>query len=72
MDQPRFDHGCPRCTFLGQWNEFDLYFCPQGSLPTVIARRSSEGPDYTSGMALAHLCPELGEARRRAQEKGLL
>lgn len=27
MDNPRFIHDCKRCTFLGQFGEFDLYHC---------------------------------------------
>jgi hypothetical protein len=41
---------------LGQHGESDLYFCQQmlGG-PTVIARYSSEGPDYSSGLEFAKL-----------------
>lgn len=43
-----------------------------GGLPTVIARYGHAGPEYTSGMALADVDPLLGEARRRAVERGLV
>lgn len=46
MDPPRFEHDCQNCIFLGGYEEYDLYFCPQGGLPTIIARTSSEGGDY--------------------------
>jgi hypothetical protein len=73
MDEttPRFTHSCPNCTFLGRFNEFDLYYCPQGRLPTVLARYGNYGPEYQSGMESTEL-PALAEARRRALEKGLL
>lgn len=70
---PRYEHDCPRCRWLGQHGEADLYFCP-GSLAnaTVVARKSSDGPDYSSGMSFGYgLNPELSEARRRAQRAGL-
>ena len=72
-DQPRFQHDCTICTFLGQYNEFDLYFCPQGGrIPTVIARYGDDGPEYQSGLIPASVLPELQEARKRAIDKGLL
>lgn len=53
MKEPRYQHDCKRCEFLGQYKEFDLYYCHQkqgldvmgGS---VIARRSSKDSDYMS------------------------
>ena len=48
---PAFTHDCDACTFLGTYDEADLYHCGQGGrIPTVIARYSSEGPDYASGL----------------------
>lgn len=71
--KPIFEHDCDSCKFLGVHNQHDLYFCPQsGSNPTVIARFSSNGPDYTSGMVFVGQIPELTEAHRLATEKGLL
>ena len=55
-----------------RWAAWDLYFCPQHGLPTVIARFGHAGPDYVSGLAAADAIPVLGEARRRAQRKGLI
>ena len=67
----RFDHDCESCTFLGQWKEYDLYFCTQGgSMPTVIARFSSEGQDYTSGIHSMNPC--LIVAQARATRMGLI
>jgi hypothetical protein len=47
---PRYQHDCSSCKFLGKYREFDLYFCKQISIPTVIARYSDDGPDYYSGI----------------------
>lgn len=73
MSRPRFTHdGCPRCVFLGNWEDHDLYFCPQNGMPTVLARYGDEGSHYLSGVEAAHLVPALGEAKRRAEINGLL
>ena len=72
MEKPRFVHDCDKCTFLGQFLEYDLYYCPQGNIPTVIARFGDEGWDYRSGMYCAEIDPVLKEARKRAKEKGLI
>jgi hypothetical protein len=49
VEQPKYDHDCDRCQFLGTFDGHDLYYCPGGG-PTIIARYSSDGPDYSSGM----------------------
>jgi hypothetical protein len=73
MDKPRYQHDCTACTYLGQYKEFDLYFCPQGgNIPTVIARYGNDGPEYQSGLVPASVLPELAEARKRAITAGLL
>lgn len=46
---PRYKHDCNRCVYLGHLQEFDLYACPQGGNPTIVARFSSKGGDYFSG-----------------------
>jgi hypothetical protein len=85
--QPTYTHDCEFCKFLGTiesdyynhdngvMDKIDLYFCgtdkPYGN--TVVARRSSEGSDYSSGMIFAigsNPNPLLAEARKRAIEKG--
>ncbi len=72
-ETPRYLHDCTRCVFLGQWQEYDLYYADHGGLPdTVIARYGDDGPEYTSGLSLVPLVPALAEAKRRAMEKGLL
>lgn len=77
---PTFDHDCEQCTFLGWIDEgpdnshrggCDLYYCGKGH-PTVIARYSSDGSDYVSGLASAGAIPVLGIARQRAINRGLL
>lgn len=48
--KPRYIHDCKACNFLGQHNEYDLYYCARCEGGSVIARRSSEGSDYSSSM----------------------
>jgi hypothetical protein len=72
MEKPQFTHDCKACTFLGRFNGHDLYFCTQRNFPTVIARYSSAGPDYKSGIAFAGVDPEIGEAHKRAVKRGFL
>lgn len=73
---PRYQHDCECCKYLGEFGPLDLYVhAGEGrlrSLPqTVIARASSEGPDYQSGMCFAFGMNEaLTEARRRAEAEG--
>jgi hypothetical protein len=69
--QPRYQHDCDKCQFLGQDAKHDLYFCPQGGRPTVIARYGDEGHEYMSGLFSAHIEP-LDEAKKRAVANGLL
>jgi len=45
--KPRFDHDCDACQFLGQWHDYDLWWCPAPT-NTVIARYGSKGPNYAS------------------------
>jgi hypothetical protein len=82
METPQHVHDCDNCTFLGRFvNEdivgnYDLYYCLQGgSIPTLIARWG-KAERCMSGMIFGFKnredmqCP-LGEAWRRAKEKGL-
>ncbi len=70
----RYAHDCDECVPLGEYKEFDLYFCRQGRLdvPPVLARYGNDGPQYSSGLTVADHIPQLAEAKRRAKEKGLL
>ena len=72
MSEIRYQHDCKICVFLGNYRDHDLYYCPQGGLPTVIARYSDAGPDYVSGRAIANLHPALAVAERLACDRGLL
>jgi hypothetical protein len=45
--KPKYQHDCDQCKFLGQFYGFDVYTCV-GSDPSIIARFSSDGPDYYS------------------------
>jgi hypothetical protein len=71
-ERPQFKHDCPHCEFLGSFDRHDLYFCEQVSQPTVIARYSSYGPDYSSGLHGVDVDNCLAEAKRRAIARGLL
>lgn len=68
----RYTHDCENCIDLGEFEEYDLYFCLQGvSSPTVVARFGNSGSDYLSGIYRNSLhCLE--EAKRRAVERGLI
>jgi hypothetical protein len=51
-EQPKFEHDCTRCQFLGHYDGADLYFCD--GEPTIIARFSSEGHNYRSGLIFGY------------------
>lgn len=47
----RHKHDCERCVYLGQHDEYDLYYCEQNAgSATLVARWSDDGPDYVSGL----------------------
>lgn len=75
---PVYQHDCSCCIFLGRQStphgEVDLYVHPDiGFSRSVIARYSSDGPEYSSGLVFSYgRIPPLTEARRRAQALGLL
>lgn len=68
-------HDCDHCEYLGNWQRnaehYDLYFCRQNGIPTVIARFGEEG-DYFSGLSLCDIERSLREARDRATILGHL
>lgn len=71
----RFAHDCSECVALGEYAEYDLYFCKQGGSPTVIARFGNEDGDYSSGLYEAgfeSVWPELAVAKQRATAAGYL
>lgn len=63
----RFQHDCDTCIPLGMTAEADLYFCPNE--PTLVARFSDEGSDYSSGICFADRNPHLAEAKKLAVAK---
>lgn len=73
MDIPKYKHDCDKCTYLGDFDNYDLYYC-DGIIPTVVARYGNEPPSYYSGLPLAkeNICPPLYEARQRAIQQNLL
>lgn len=80
-NKPIYQHDCDCCTFLGnaqdEYGEYDLYHHFNGDNSTIIARYSSEGSNYISGMNFGATEHERGEdtpmskAFRLAKEKGL-
>ena len=46
--KPRHEHDCESCRFLGQLAQYDIYVCPQGGHPTIVARHGRDG-EYFSG-----------------------
>lgn len=78
--KPQWEHDCASCTFLGHYRNtkenYDLYYC--ANEPTLIARHSSDGPDYTSGIVFGaraiirgDLSHPLAVAMQRAKERGI-
>jgi hypothetical protein len=45
----RHPHDCEKCSPLGQYNDYDLYYCDQSGRPTVIARYGIDG-EYRCGL----------------------
>lgn len=70
----RFKHDCSVCKPLGEFHEFDLYWCQESPkhMATVVARHGNKGEEYTSGLSFVDSKPELAEALRRATEQGLV
>ncbi len=66
----RYNHVCNECVFLGLIDEYDLYYCPQGGVPTVIARFGDADDHYLSGLG-SELYP-LIRAEELAKERFLL
>ena len=69
----RYKHDCFKCEYLGQYGEYDLYYCDKG-IQTFIARYGDGGCDYVSGMNFATKdgIPELYEALKRKQRQDKL
>ena len=76
-NKPMYTHDCSRCTFLGTFEDYDLYYCPQGGLTTVIARFGNKGAEYMSGLPVInkHIGGKLNPlwiAKIRAKLDGLI
>lgn len=64
----RYDHDCEECVFLGQVDQYDVYFCPNE--PTILSRWGNEGPEYNSGLTSEQ--PAIVQGRKWAVERGLI
>jgi len=54
MDNPRYEHDCSNCVFLGRWKEFDLYYHPKiGESNENYIARYGEEEQYLSGLNIA-------------------
>ncbi len=73
-ERPSFKHDCKECIYLGSMDGNDLYFCNkhQDLSSTILARFGNEVSKFASGIELADYNPFLGEAMKRAVERGLL
>jgi hypothetical protein len=70
---PRYRHDCGLCVYLGRHELADLYCCGTAAgLFTVLARNSGIPEDYESGLVGFAFLPALGEAYRRALQRGLV
>jgi len=70
--KPLHQHDCDCCHYLGTVDDTDLYHCGQsGYGSTLIARYSSDGPDYLSGLCFSQ-SGILRIAANRAIEQGHL
>ena len=55
----RYQHDCQECVFLGEREEYDLYYCNgTGSGRTIIARYGDGEGDYISGIEIAKKYPD--------------
>jgi hypothetical protein len=80
MDHPRYQHDCQKCKYLGQFEEYDFYWCKSHNLPTldsILARYGSDGPEYLSSHPPGAFCGESNqfpwyvEILKRAEKEGL-
>lgn len=70
--KPIHKHDCNHCIFLGSYANGDAYICKNGDeiLSTLIYRRSSNGPDYSSGLEFAFSSVGLNKALSMADAQG--
>ena len=45
---PRYIHDCQDCTYLGKYEEYDLYYCNNTILPVYVVRFGNDGTNYVS------------------------
>lgn len=70
--KPIHKHDCNHCIFLGNYANGDCYICKDGEeiLSTLIYRRSSDGPDYSSGLEFVFSNIGLNKALSMADAQG--
>ena len=68
---PRYAHDCEACRYLGQFENYDLYYHP-GANETIVARFGSEGPDYLSGIGFSVINPAIALGATRAIALGIM
>lgn len=68
MPEPKFQHDCDNCEYLGKFFDMDVYLCrpsDRGILGgSIIARYSDEAPDYYSS-PISVLRPQLEDPEHR-------
>ena len=72
---PNHKHDCDNCTHLGSSESTDYYVCRRGTgsfNTTLIARYSSDGPDYGSGVQGYTINPHINLAGNLALDQGLI
>lgn len=68
--RPRFAHDCSACTFVGQTLKYDLYTCPQGRFPTIVARYGHVPHEYASGDGVVFIDSPQGRIQLRFERPG--
>lgn len=54
MEQPRYDHDCDQCLYLGRQGGYDLYVDSEmGIHPTLLCRYGNKPHEYKSGIDMA-------------------
>lgn len=51
ISNPKFIHDCSGCLFLGNYKQYDVYFCPNAESfcgGSIILRFGDDGPEYNS------------------------
>jgi hypothetical protein len=52
-DDPRYEHDCVDCVFVGRYYDYDLYVHWDEDQKTVIGRTGDNPSSYVSGLACA-------------------